>query len=320
MDSGTGRAHGKAILLGEHAVVYGAPALAVPIPFLTATARATRVPCPDDGGEGISFTIAGPGPAASAPLPGDGTRQMLAEFREATGFSDDLCVDVVVDCAVPQGRGLGSSAACARAAVLALADLCGFGLDAATVFRLVQASENVAHGRASGIDAVATGSDSPVLFRSGVVQELSTNFEGRFVIADSGVGGSTKEAVELVRRRFEHDAQAKEEFVSRASGLTGGAVRDLEQGDLAGLGARLTENHVLLQELGLSTDRIDRLVAAALMAGSPGAKISGGGLGGCVIALAGGPGAAEELGRTLREAGATRTWIVPMRRLASHVD
>jgi mevalonate kinase len=82
-------------------------------------------------------------------------------------------------------------------------------------------------------------------------------------------------------------------------------------------GARLTENHRLLHEIGISTDRIDGLVEAALAAGSLGAKISGGGLGGCMIALAGDPRGAEAVGRRLHKAGAVRTWVVPTGRFAS---
>jgi mevalonate kinase len=338
---GVGRAHGKAILLGEHAVVYGAPALVIPVPQLTASASATRVPGPGDGAEEISFALTGPGSTPVTPLATDGLRHLVAEFRERTAVVERMCVDVLIDCAIPPGRGLGSSAACARAAVLALADVFDCRLDARTVFDLVQASEKVAHGRASGIDALATGATSPLFFRTGTARELpiampgqaahpsgrpvgraeagrSPGFDGLFVIADSGVGGSTKEAVELLRRTFEHRAGTREAFVRRVSSLTYAALRDLEHGRLSDFGARMTENHGLLHDVGISTDRIDALVAAALEAGSLGAKITGGGLGGCMIALAGDPRRAEAVVRRLHEAGAVRTWVVPAGRFASH--
>ncbi|MGW4820630.1 mevalonate kinase [Streptomyces sp. NPDC004227] len=342
---GVGRAHGKAILLGEHAVVYGAPALAIPVPQLTATANATRFSCPGEGeGEDkISFAMAGPGSASVTPPATDSLQRLVAEFKELTGVSGRICADVLIDCTIPQGRGLGSSAACARAAVLAFADLFGRRLDARAVFDLVQVSEKVAHGRASGIDAIATGARSPIVFRSGTVRELPiamqgdgcsppskppegradagphSGFDGLFVIADSGVGGSTKDAVELVRRKFDRDPETQAAFVRRVSSLTRKAVRDLAHGRLSDFGARLTENHRLLREIGISTDRIDALVEAALEAGGLGAKISGGGLGGCMITLAGGPSGAEAVVRRLHEAGAARTWVVPTGRFASHV-
>jgi len=340
---GVGRAHGKAILLGEHAVVYGAPALVIPVPQLTATATATRLPDPGGGADKISFALAGPGTASVTPLAADGLQRLVAELKERTAIVERVCVDVLIDCAIPQGRGLGSSAACARAVVLALADVFDRRLDARVVFDLVQVSEKVAHGRASGIDALGTGATSPLFFLDGTARELPvamsrdgcapspertdrragasrpSGFGGLFVIADSGVGGSTKDAVELVRRRFERDAKAQETFVRRVSSLTHAAMRDLAHGRQSDFGARLTENHRLLHEVGISTDRIDALVDAALAAGGLGAKITGGGLGGCMVALAGDPDRAEAVVRRLHEAGAVQTWVIPVGRFASHV-
>lgn len=300
---GCGRAHAKAILLGEHAVVYGAPALAIPVPQLTVTATARRVRCSDEGADRVSFALAGRGAGPVTPLAADGLRRLLPDFKARTGVGGHVCVEVIIDCAIPQGRGLGSSAACARAAVLAFADLFSRRLDAREVFDLVQASEKVAHGRSSGIDALATGATSPLLFHSGTARELPVpmpghalappsqqagehadegrpyDFDGLFVIADSGVSGSTKEAVELLWRKFERNAQTQADFILAVSRLTRAATRDLARGRSSDFGARMTENHKLLHEMGLSTDLIDGLVEAALAAGGLGAKISGGGLG-----------------------------------------
>lgn len=359
--TGTGRAHGKAILLGEHAVVYGAPALAIPIPGLAATATATSLPDGGDGADRISFAIAGPDAgwrrpggspgqpvggakhaAPSGPVEAGDLRHLVDEFKVRAGVTGRVRVDVLIDCEVPRGSGLGSSAACARAAVLALADLFGRKLDAGTVFDLVQVSETAAHGRASGIDALATGATAPLYFRAGTARELPIvmapavrpgsplwsgrpapairpwGFDGLFVIADSGTAGSTREAVELLRGRFEADPEAREAFVRQVTDLTHAALRDLGHGQVADLGGRLTENHHLLRGLGISTDRIDALVETALASGALGAKLSGGGLGGCVLALADDPRRAETVAGRLHEAGATRTWVVPVGRYANH--
>jgi mevalonate kinase len=341
---GVGRAHGKAILLGEHAVVYGAPAMAIPVPQLTVTATATRLACPGGGADTVSFVMAGPRSASVTQRGTGGLQRLVADFKRTAGVTGRVCVDVLIDCRIPLGRGLGSSAACARAAVLALADLFDRRLDDRAVFALVQASEKVAHGRASGIDALATGATSAILFRSGTARELTVpmaegrtshspgaagghagtrrpvGFDGLFVIADSGVSGSTRDAVEMLRRKFERAPETRTEFVGRVSRLTDAAARDFAYGRAAEFGARLTENHGLLRGVGISTDRIDALVDAALAAGSLGAKISGGGLGGCMIALAGDDRQAQAVVRRLRQAGAVRTWVVPAERFAGHVD
>ncbi|WP_093858151.1 mevalonate kinase [Streptomyces sp. TLI_053] len=305
--AGTGHAHGKIILLGEHAAVYGAPALAAPVPQLTVTATARPA------AEGHDRT------ALTAPQhPGgeqDALRAVLSTFRTTAGIASARRVELRVDCAVPLGRGLGSSAACARAVVLALGDLFGVALDEGTVFDLVQVAERVVHGKASGVDAVATGAHTLVLFRPrsrhGLPVACGAVPAGwSVVVADSGTPGHTGEAVALLSERFEHDSGAGPRFVRAATRLVRAALRDLAEGDLAGLGTRLTAYHVLLRQLGLSTDRIDALVDGALAAGALGAKLTGGGLGGCAIALAADAAAAARVQTALQAAGATRTWTV----------
>lgn len=314
---GVGRAHAKAILLGEHAVVYGAAALAVPIPQLTATASAGFSPAGGSEGE-LSFTMTGSASRALVTQASDGLRELTAAFKDRVGVSGELHLDVILDGAVPTGRGLGSSAANSRAIVLALAELFGRELSDGAVFDLVQTAENMAHGRASGVDAMAVGASAPLLFQAGRARELSIGCDGLFIVADSGAAGSTKEAVELLRAGFERRAGAREKFLERASQLTARAEQALAEGRAEDVGAQLTDYHDLLREAGLSTERIEAMVAAALAAGSLGAKITGGGLGGCVIALTR-PDQASQVTRRLHEAGAVHTWVVPLRRRAEHV-
>ncbi|MBR8641427.1 mevalonate kinase [Streptomyces tuirus] len=305
------------MVLGEHAVVYGAPALALPVPQLTVTATAGWSPgSPDDPGD-ASFTTTG---SASKPMvsqASDGLRRLTAEFRKTMGVPAGAHLDVIIDCAIPPGRGLGSSAACARAVVFALADLFGREVAPSTAFDLVQTAETVAHGRASGVDAMAVGASAPLLFQAGEARHLPIACDGLFIVADSGTTGRTKEAVELLREDFEHRPEARERFVRRASELAGEATRALAGGRAETLGAGLTEYHELLRAAGLSTDRIDALVEAARTAGALGAKITGGGLGGCVIALTR-AGQAEEVTRRLHDAGAVRSWAVPLRGPVDH--
>ncbi|MFI6095719.1 mevalonate kinase [Lentzea sp. NPDC051213] len=305
--SGTGSAHAKVILLGEHAVLHGSPALAVPVPQLTVTALATRFAEP-----GVtSFLMEGQ--HGTTPCLSVGLQRIATALTDG---DDGRRIEVVLRSGIPAGRGLGSSAACARAAVLALADLLGHELDQREVYELVQIAENVTHGRASGVDAITTGADSPLLFDNGAAEPVRIGFDGLFVVADSGVAGQTKDAVRLVRNAFEVLPGERERFVGTVSALVRSAVWELAEGTATGFGKCMTECHSALRDLGVSTSLIDGMADAAVSAGALGAKISGGGLGGCIVTLVDRPEVAWSVSRALCDAGAVRTWTVPVGRFA----
>ncbi|MET9258092.1 mevalonate kinase [Streptomyces sp. NPDC003717] len=314
---GTGRAHAKSILLGEHAVVYGAPALALPVPQLAVTASAGWSARATGESGGVSFTLTGSADRRLAVRGPAGLRRLAAELRAVLGLEGGPEADVLIDGAIPPGRGLGSSAATARAVVLALADLFGRRLCEDEVFALVQAAEGITHGRSSGVDARAVGAGGPLLFRAGAAREPAVGGDFLFVVADSGQTGSTKEAVGLLRTGLGRRAGAEDRFVARATDLTEQGVRALADGAPHALGPCLTAYHRLLGAAGLSTERIEAMTGGALDAGALGAKLTGGGLGGCVLALTA-PQRARDVTRALHEAGAVQTWILPVRRSARH--
>lgn len=297
---GTGDAHAKAILLGEHAAVYGAPALAIPLHGLGVTAHAAPA-------EGITldselFT----GPASEAPARLwpvlTAVRTALDQQRAVTGAA------VRIRSSIPYERGLGSSAAVAAAVVRAIADLTQTALSTDAVYAMVQEAERVAHGNPSGLDARAVTATAPIRFQQGAAAALAVGEPMVFTLADSGASGSTARAVAQVRERRSADRAGVDAVIARIAELTEAAAADLTRGDAPALGDRMHQTHQLLADLGVSDDRLDALVAAAHRAGSPGAKLTGGGQGGCVIALATSTEHADELGAALRAAGAPRTW------------
>lgn len=299
---GVGRAHAKAILLGEHAVVYGAPAIALPVRELLAEATVTAT----DGAVQISSRLH-TGEASTAPV-------HLRPLLTAVGASlERLCpsgvgVSLRLTSDIPHGRGLGSSAAVAAAVARAVADLSGSELSSEVLHEIVQEAERVAHGNPSGLDARTVVAEGAIRFRSGVVAPLDIARPLTFVLADSGVPGSTVEAVSAVRTRRLGDPVGTDALIDGLAELTEAARTDLEAGDGGALGARMDRAHGLLGLLGVSTPGLDALVATARRAGALGAKLTGGGLGGCIIALAASPAGAQELAAALRAAGAANTW------------
>ena len=305
---GAGSAHAKAILLGEHAVVYGAPAIAVPVRTMAVVAEARRVA----GGGRLTCGLYD-GPFAAAPAAVDATvaavRAALDAVAPGTGPDG---VDVRVESAIPAGRGLGSSAAVAAAVTDAVAAAFGVTLDAARRHDTVMASERIAHGTPSGLDARTVVAASPVWFHDGVAEELPVGRPGALVLADTGAAVATRDAVAGVRALRDRRPATVDTAVASLAALTSAARTHLGDGDLAGVGAAMDEAHGVLATLGVSNPALDHVVAQARRAGALGAKLTGGGRGGCVIALVDDADGATELARRLRASGARAAWTLDL--------
>ena len=151
------------------------------------------------------------------------------------------------------------------------------------------------------------------------MRPLSQRIENAsLIIADSGIHGSTREAVGGLRRRYENDPDNIGPRINRLGALTQNAIMALDQADAPALGAAMNEAHTLLTKLSLSLPILDDLADAARRAGALGAKLTGGGLGGCVIALVAGQPATRRVRAALERAGAAATWSYRMR--LSQVD
>jgi len=310
---GHGQTWAKAILLGEHSVVYGHPAVAVPLQDLRmrATARPTS-------GASTLTSLDYSGPLTQA---GPRFASVARAFEVAREFSGclDQALEITTVSDFPHERGLGSSAAAAGAIIRAVLDACGREADADELFALTQMAEQIAHGKPSGLDAAATCSPCPIRFQGGQMRPLSQRIENAsLIIADSGIHGSTREAVGGLRRRYENDPDNIGPRINRLGALTQNAIMALDQADAPALGVTMDEAHAVLTELSLSLPILDDLTEAARSAGALGAKLTGGGLGGCVIALVTGESATRRVRAALEQTGAPETWSYRMR--ISEVD
>jgi mevalonate kinase len=283
---GTGTAPGKVILLGEHAVVYGAPAIAVPVTAVEARATIWSSTTP--------LTIHAYHPAR------EGGQERVVDLHDST---DALAVAVRValerlglrepprwsiDLAstVPTGRGMGSSAATAVALVRAVGRAVGVGLDDAAVSALAFEAERVTHGTPSGIDNTVIAGGRPIRFAAGSLTPLVIRTPLTLLVADSGVASPTRDMVSGVRARRAARPTTYSDWIHRIGRLADDAVGALCQGELRRLGQLMNSNHLILQAMRVSTPRLDQLVGAALTAGALGAKVSGAGGGGVIVALA----------------------------------
>lgn len=295
-------APGKAILLGEHAVVYGRPAIAVPVSQVRATASVEPTP----PGSGLTLVAADLGRSVRLQeATGDDPLAVIA--RQTLAYLDAPEPDGVLTIAssIPIAGGMGSGAAVSTAVARALAAFVGAELSAAEVSRLVFEVERLHHGTPSGIDNTVIAYERPVYFVQGREPEVvRVGAPLPLLIADTGISSPTREVVEAVRRRWEAEPARYDFLFDRIGELVEEARDAIDAGDLYALGMRMDQNHELLQEMGVSSPELDDLVEAARMAGALGAKLSGAGRGGNMIALV--EEEADEVEESLQEAGAAR--------------
>ncbi|HEY1015139.1 MAG TPA: hypothetical protein VGE07_20710, partial [Herpetosiphonaceae bacterium] len=211
-----------------------------------------------------------------------------------------------------------SGAAVGAALVRALAELAGAPLGPDAVSALVYESERQFHGTPSGIDNTVVAREEPILYirqpeMLPSIQPLRVGGPWQFVIGDTGVVSSTKAVVGDLRRRWEQDPARYEPLFDAIGHAVMDIYHSIRADDGPGLGALLDENHRLLQAIGVSAPELDRLTEAARAAGAWGAKMSGAGWGGVMLALAE-PERAAAIAAALRAAGAARVWTTELAR------
>jgi mevalonate kinase len=300
---------GKIILLGEHAVVYGYPAVAIPVAGLRARAELSDSDSPfhlDAPAVGLTSSLEA--------LPADHplaycVRRTFEFFQLPAPWAR-----LMITSDIPVASGLGSGAAVSTAIVRVLAAAAGRTLNPGEISRLVFEVERIYHGTPSGVDNTVIAYERPVWFRREREPDLlRIGAPVHLLLADSGVRSETRSAVGGVRERHQADPARYEDLFRRIGELADSGRRDLEHGRAEPLGAAMNQCHGLLQAIGVSTPGLDGLVDAARQAGALGAKLTGAGLGGNVVALVP-PSSLLAVEAGLRHAGAVavyRTDLTP---------
>ena len=330
----TSSAPGKIILFGEHAVVYGRPALAVPVMQVHAdveVSASTRpgiwIDAPDIDLHAELNTLPSDHPIAAVihnflflarvPHP-----QPLSQ-RERGAKLPDLAIRITST--IPVASGLGSGAAVTVALVRALSSHLGHPMPDEEINAFAFEIEKLHHGTPSGIDNTVVTYARPVYFVKG--QPIETFAVGKpftIVIGDSGLPAPTRESVGDVRKLWEADRAKWEEVFDEVGEVVKQAKQAIEIGKPAlpkerrddvseverwkNLGELMDRNHALLQKMTVSSPELDGLVSAAREAGALGAKMSGGGRGGNMIALSEAE-EVESVSEALLQAGAKRVIV-----------
>ncbi|MEM7430821.1 MAG: hydroxymethylglutaryl-CoA reductase, degradative [Pseudomonadota bacterium] len=289
-----GRAAAKVILVGEHAAVYGSHVLALPIADamgaeVSAASGPLRLAIPDWGVEVYGVTA----PAAD----------LLAPIFSALDVAPENLA-LTIRSRVPRGMGLGSSAALAVAVVRALAAYLQRDLDDETVNQMAFECERIAHGTPSGVDNALATFAKPLLVKNDgalAMQALEVNLAPPLVVAFSSQMGSTRQQVAGVRERYDNRTDSYAAIFEQIDALSLQAATALGAGNWNELGALMNVCHGLLTAIEVSTPELERMVHTARRAGATGAKLTGGGGGGSIIALC--PNRVEDVVAALENAG-----------------
>jgi mevalonate kinase len=273
-----GFGRGKVILLGEHAVVHGYPAIAVGIERgVHAEARMAE----------RDLLRVDPWDLSLEPDP-RGVEPLSRAFAAVLGaYEERPPLEVHATAELPAGAGLGCSAAIGVAVIDAIDEALRRTRSRADLGQAALRWEEVFHGNPSGVDNTMSAVGGVALFvRGQPLEPIHSNKPLHLVVGYSGESSSTKEMVSSVRRQLEHDPERVGKTFSAIETLVRNAKLAIESGDLVALGQLLDLNHTLLSSLMLCTTKLDAMCQTARQAGALGAKITGAGGGGCMFALA----------------------------------
>ena len=278
---------GKAILLGEHSVVYGRHAIAVPVPLNI------RVKI-EDADDGVLLMIPSWGVEYyldKKPEERQSFEKPAALILEKMNLSNvGMKIEVFSD--VPRGMGLGGSAVLAVSIIKALNHHYKMGLSEQEINEMAYESEKIAHGNPSGIDNTIATYGYPLIYRKGektLKERLQIKEPLDLVLAFSKSEGLTAKTVAHVRTQWKSNQEMYEGVFDDIDAIVLNGIQAIQENDLKQLGELMNFNQGLLNTLQVSTPELERMIYIARDAGAFGAKLTGGGGGGAIIAVSDNP-------------------------------
>lgn len=303
-----GRSHAKLILIGEHSVVYGFPAITIPITSIPVVAQMEALDSSESTLESRFYS----GKINNIPKELQGIHELINNLDKKLNKSQ-IGYNLRIESDVPIERGLGSSAAASAAIIRCFYQFFQNRLTKQQLIDEINISESIIHGQPSGVDAVSVISNSPIWFeKDHQPQSIDMNISGYLVIADSGIRGKTGETVRDVKKLMSTNPIKYQNHLDSLGELTKQTSTALATNNLNKLGTIFNEAQKNLSALNVSNSEIDNLIELANNNGSLGTKITGGGRGGCIIAVIKTELQAQMLSEILENSTAIKTWIQPL--------
>lgn len=298
MKRGIGKSHSKIILIGEHSVVYGYPAIAIPL-------KKIEIECAIEEAKSNFFY--------------DETDTLSVAIFTALKYlkKENAKIKYKITSQIPQKRGMGSSAAVSIAAIRAIFNYFGENLEDELLEKLVNTAEIVAHKTPSGLDAKTCLSDKAIRFvKNKGFSYIDLNLDAYLVIADTGIYGNTGEAIQNVKNlgdkaelSLKKLGRLTDEMTRILTGNIENKEKKIRREKISKIGEIMTAANTELGKLNITIEKTELFVKTAIENGAAGAKISGGGLGGCVIALAENLEIMEKVKNGFTKCGAENIWV-----------
>lgn len=296
MKRGIGKSHSKIILIGEHSVVYGYPAIAIPL-------KKIEIECAIEEAKRNFFY--------------DETDTLSVAIFTALKYlkEENVKIKYKITSQIPQKRGMGSSAAVSIAAIRAIFNYFRENLEDELLEKLVNTAEIVAHKTPSGLDAKTCLSDKAIRFvKNKGFSYIDLNLDAYLVIADTGIYGNTGEAIQNVKNlgsKAELSLKKLGRLTDEMTRILTGNIENKKEKikKISKIGEIMTAANTELGKLNITIEKTELFVKTAIENGAAGAKISGGGLGGCVIALAENLEIMEKVKDGFTKCGAENIWV-----------
>ena len=293
MKKGIGKSHSKIILIGEHSVVYGYPAIAIPLKkiWIECVVEEAKTSFFHNKADTLSVAV-------------------FTALKHLKKENAKIKYKVVSQ--IPPKRGMGSSAAVSIAAIRTVFDYFEENLDDELLEKLVHTAEIVAHKTPSGLDAKTCLNDKAIKFiKNKGFSYIDLNLDAYLVIADTGIYGNTSEAIQNVKNLGSKADISLKKLGELTDEITKILTKNIESKEekVDKIGKIMTKANTELGNLNITIEKTDLFVKTAIENGASGAKISGGGLGGCVIALAKNLEIVEKIKDELLKCGAENIWV-----------
>lgn len=269
-------AHGKLILIGDHAVCYGAKAVAVPVygPELSISLSLSKTTSIIINDSDLTMQLSG----------------LLGDALSIMDIPDSLCFQIKAHSSIPLGAGLGSSAALCVALVRSIASYKQVHLEKLEIAKFANKLEERFHGSPSGLDASVVAFDRPIIFsKDKEIKELelapnSSKHRFYFAIVDSNKRSPTKKMIETASKFF-NDPKKGQDLVDKFDAAADELIEGLRNGCNEQVKEPIGKAFSLLKSVGIVTDQLKHMIAKSIELGCLAGKPTGAGGGGCILTL-----------------------------------